>query len=196
MRAPALMVARKHYSLREIYWITVRAGQTVWAARRAHCDKQASERIMLAVTEVNGCALCSYAHTRWALDMGIPEQEVRDLLSGVASDAPGDELAGIAFGQHYADTRGRPDPVGWSEIVDTYGTDGALCVLRATRMMMWGNATGIPLSSLIARMRGRPDPRSTIAYEVLTSIGAIAVLPVALAHASALILVNRSPLPA
>ena len=30
-----------------------------------------SRRIMLAVTEVNGWALCSYGHARFALDAGI-----------------------------------------------------------------------------------------------------------------------------
>jgi AhpD family alkylhydroperoxidase len=179
-------VARKHYSLREIYGITVLATQTAWATRRARCDRHASERIMLAVTEVNGCAVCSHAHTRIALDMGLPETEVRGLLAGVAEGVPAAELTGIAFGQHYADTRGRPDPQTWSRVVDEYGEADALCVLRAVRMIMWGNATGIPLSSLLSRLRGTPDPRSSLAYEVLTTIGAAAITPFALGHAAML----------
>jgi AhpD family alkylhydroperoxidase len=178
------LLARKHYTVREIYWITVRAASTAWTTRHVRCDKQASERVMLAVTEVNGCALCSYAHTRIALDMGLPENEVRGLLAGVADDVPADELAGLAFAQHYADSRGRPDAAAWTTLVEQSGHNTALCALRATRIIMWGNATGIPLSSLLARARGAPDPHSSLAYELLTTLGAAAVLPVALAHAA------------
>lgn len=180
------MVARKHYSAREIYWITVKAAQTTWATRHVTCDRIAAERVMLAVTEVNGCALCSYAHTRLALDMGFTRDEVRALLSGIADDTPDEELAGLAFAQHYADTRGAADPAAWSQLVDRYGDEQALCILRATRMMMFGNATGIPLSALLARVKGMPDPRSSLRYEVFTSLAAAAVLPVALIHALAL----------
>lgn len=180
----AWVVARKHYSVREIYWITVAAARTAWATRGATCDKHASERIMLAVTQVNGCAVCSYAHTRWALDMGLAETEVRGLLSGVADSAPTDELAGLAYAQHYADSRGRPDPAAWSQLTDIYGEDRAQCVLRATRVIMWGNATGIPLSALLARLRGTPDAHSSLGYEVLTGLGSVVVLPVALVHAA------------
>ncbi len=139
---------------------------------------------MLAVTEVNGCALCSYAHTRMALEMGLPEAEVRGLLAGMADGVPSDDLNGLAFAQHYADTRGRPDPTAWSELTQLYGEEHALCILRATRMIMWGNATGIPLGSLLARVRGSSDPNSSLTYEVLTTLGALAILPVALGHAA------------
>ncbi len=178
------MVARKHYSLREIYWITVRAAHTAWATRHARCDKQASERIMLAVTQVNGCDLCSYAHSRIALEVGLSETEVRALLAGVADGVPSEELPGLAFAQHYADTRGRPEPAAWSQLVQRYGEDRAQCILRATRMIMWGNATGIPLGSLLGRVRGSSDPNSSLTYEVFTPMGAMVILPVAIGHAA------------
>ena len=34
------------------------------------------ERIMLAVTEVNGCAVWSYAHTKMALEAGMTNEEI------------------------------------------------------------------------------------------------------------------------
>lgn len=179
----AAVVARKHYSAREIYWITVKAAHTAWATRSIRCDSKAAERIMLAVTEVNGCAVCSYAHTRLALDMGFTQDEVRALLTGITDDVPDDELAGLAYAQHYADTRGIPDPEAWSHLVDRYGLERALCVLRATQIMMWGNATGIPLSALLTRIRGMPDPLSSLRYEVVTSLAAAALVPIALVHA-------------
>ncbi len=80
----------------------------------------------------------------------MSDAQVRALLGGVTSDVPDEQLPGIAFAQHYADTRGLPDPIAWTALLDQYGTTRALCVLRAARLMMWGNAPGIPLSSLRA----------------------------------------------
>lgn len=168
-------VARKRYSLRDIYRISHLAAHTALATRRLPCDRKAGERVMLAVTEVNGCALCSHAHARWALDMGLSATEVRGLLSGVTDEVPDDQLAGIAFAQHYADTGGHPGAGTWATLVHHVGIDAALCVLRATRVMMWGNATGIPLSSLRQRRRGASAPGSSLGYEVGTSIAALPV---------------------
>jgi hypothetical protein len=123
------------------------------------------------------------AHTRLALDAGVSPAEVRALLGGVTEGIPDRQLAGIAFAQHCADTRGHPDPDTWTDLVSSYGQTQALCVLRATRMMMWGNALGIPLSSLRARLQGTPDPSSTLTYAIGTPLVAAMVTPVALVHA-------------
>ena len=177
------MVARKRYSVREIYRITHLAARTAKAGpARSRCDRQSSERIMLAVTEVNGCELCSYAHARLALESGVSDAEVRALLGGVTSGVPDSELAGIAFAQHYAEARGHPDPSAWTDLVDQYGATRALCVLRAARMIMWGNALGIPLSSLRSRLQGSPDPDSSLAYEIGTPLGSLLITPLALAQ--------------
>mgnify|MGYP001183192151 FL=1 len=40
------------------------------------------ERLQLAVTEVNGCAACSYAHTKMALREGMNGEEIASFLSG------------------------------------------------------------------------------------------------------------------
>ena len=178
-----VMVARKHYSVAEIYRITHLAVRTTVVGAPSGCDRQSAERIMLAVTAVNGCELCSYAHTRLALDAGVSDAQVRALLDGVTTGVPDDQLAGIAFAQHYADTRGHPDPTAWTALLDQYGPTRALCVLRAARMMMWGNALGIPLSSLRVRLQGSPDPGSSLAYEIGTPLGSLLVTPVAVAHA-------------
>ncbi len=179
------MVAKKHYSIREIYRIAEQAARTVRFMRTTNLgrDRQFAERIMLAVTEVNGCELCSYAHTRFALEAGLDDEEIRALLGGVSDDAPADQLPAITFGQHYADTRGHPDAVAWQELVDHFGADEALGALAAVRMMMWGNVVGIPLSSLQARLKGEPDPGSSLVYEITTILGSVLVTPVALLHA-------------
>jgi AhpD family alkylhydroperoxidase len=186
-------VPRQHYSIREIYRIAYDAVRTLRFLRttRLGRDRRFTERLMLAVTEVNGCELCSHAHARFALRAGISDAEVRALLGGITGGAPDHQLAAIAFAQHYAHTRGQPDARAWQELVDTYG-DEALGALAAVRVMMWGNAMGIPLSSLLARFGAEPDPGSTLGYEVGTLVGAAAVTPLAVAHALASML-RRTP---
>ncbi|HPE13128.1 MAG: carboxymuconolactone decarboxylase family protein [Actinobacteria bacterium] len=176
------MVARHRYSVRDTYRITAQAARTVVRALRGQvqCDQQFAERIRLAVTQVNGCELCAYGHAKFALEAGMDSSEVRDLLGGITRGVPDDQLPAIAFGQHYADTRGHPHAGAWQRIVEQYGAEQALCVLLATRTMMWGNAMGIPLSALRARVQGRPDPNSSLSWEISTTLGQLLVVPAAL----------------
>jgi len=65
---------RKLYSLGEIYTILYKgigsAPHMTKAKRKGEMTSEFIERIMLAVTEVNGCPLCSYAHTKMPLRLG------------------------------------------------------------------------------------------------------------------------------
>ena len=178
--------ATRRFSLREIYQITHDAMLTMRNFRtfRKAQGNQWASRIMLAVTEVNGCAVCAYAHAKVALDTGMNREEVRHLLGGVTEGAPDKELAALGFAQHYADTRAHPDQQAWDRLVEIYGLETSLGVLGATRMIMMGNALGIPLSSLRARLKGNRHPNSSLAYEVGTILGSAVVLPVAVLHAA------------
>lgn len=168
------------------FYRTLREGvRSFPAGRRAMAsEKQFAERVMLAVTEVNGCALCSQGHTAWALEAGLSEHEVADLLSGAGDEAvPPEHAVGVAFAQHYADTAGRPTRPAWDRVVATYGPRRAESILGWVRMIQVGNAAGIPLSAFRARRQGEPDPRSSVVYELGTTAGNVLVAPVALLHA-------------
>ncbi len=182
--SPSAMVAKKHYSVRQTYWIAHDAVRTIRHFARLRADgERFTERLMLAVTEVNGCALCAYGHTRFALEAGLSGDEIRELLAGAADGVPDEELAAIAFAQHYAATEGHPDRLAWTKLVEEYGEDRALGILGAVRMIMWGNAVGIPWSALLSRLRGAPYPRSSLRYEIGTVLADAAVMPVAVMHA-------------
>lgn len=184
---PLSMRANKHFTVAETYAIirdAARSARPLSRFQKAH-GKHFPERIMLAVTEVNGCALCAYAHTKMALEAGMDTDEVRQLLGGVTDGAPDDELPAIGFAQHYADTRALPERSAWERLVEIYSKQDALGVLAATRMMMAGNAVGIPLSSLRARRHGHPHPDSSLHYELGTVLATVLVFPLALLHAAA-----------
>jgi AhpD family alkylhydroperoxidase len=142
-----------------------------------------SERIMLAVTGVNGCEVCSYAHTRMALESGMAAEEIRMLLAGDTGAIPVDESLAIVFAQHYADSRGNPTRESWQRLVDEYGSEKSLGILGAARMMMIGNAPGIALSALLKRLKGRPVDKSSLGYEAAMILSVIPLFPAALVHA-------------
>ena len=71
-------------------------------------DMHFVQRLQLAVTEVNGCAACSYQHTKMALREGMSGEEISSFLSGDRNFIKPEEAKAIMFAQHYADSRGYP----------------------------------------------------------------------------------------
>lgn len=50
----------------------------------------------------------SYGHTKIALEMGMSEDEIHQILTGQMDDYPPEESKAIFFAQHYADMKGKP----------------------------------------------------------------------------------------
>ena len=174
------------YSVQESYWIFYKGIRTMKYMFKAKRKKELSpkfiERIMLAVTEVNCCAICSYAHTKKALESGMSNEEIQNMLSGVIDDVPTSEIAAVMFAQHYADTRGNPTRESWQRIVEIYGISKANGILGSIRSIMIGNAYGIAWSSFLNRLRFRSDQRSNLKYELSMILGTI-LIPISLIHA-------------
>jgi AhpD family alkylhydroperoxidase len=146
-------------------------------------DSAFIERLMLAVTEVNGCAVCSYAHTRMALKEGLSEQEIADLLNGDTTHVLPEEAKGIVFAQHVADTVGRPDREAYRSIEVQYGKERAQAILAATQVILVGNLFGIPYSALLSRLRGEPYRGSSLWYELSMLLWGGFCIPCSLLHA-------------
>lgn len=185
---PDTFIARKRYSIREFYAVTYHAVRTapfMRTARTQGLDKPFIERIMLAVTGVNGCDLCAWAHVRVALEAGIDDEEIGRMLAGELSGIPADQAAAILFARHYADTKGHPSPEAWQRIVTSYGLPLANGILGATRAIMWGNVSGIPAGSFLQRLRGQADRDSSIGYELSMMLATALFMPVAIVHAIA-----------
>lgn len=180
-------LGRKLYSVPEAYWILYKGLCTVKhlfkAKRSRELNPDFIERIMLAVTEVNGCAICSYAHTKMALEAGMSNEEIQNMLSGVFDNVPTEEMAAIMFAQHYADCRGNPSQESWEQIVELYSSSKAKGILGAIRMIMIGNTYGIPWSSFFNRFKGKPDERSNVLYEISMITASIVFTPIAIVHA-------------
>lgn len=174
----------KKYSMIEAYHIAYLAFLSIHKLNQARklglMDKKFTERIMLAVTHVNQCEACSYAHTKMALELNMSFAEIQDLLAGTNHQVPEDELAAILFAQHVADTRNHPTQEAWIQLVALYGEEKAYGILAAARMMMLGNAYGLPLSSFMNRFKGKPRANNSIIYEISMLLSSVIAIPIAI----------------
>jgi AhpD family alkylhydroperoxidase len=171
---------KKLYSVKESYWISYKGIRTMKYMFRAKRNKELNpkfiERIMLAVTEVNNCDICSYAHSKKALEKGMSNEEIHKMLAGILEDVPEEELTAVMFAQHYADTRGNPSIESWERLIEIYGLSKAVGILGSVRTIMIGNVYGIPWSSFLNRLRGKPDKRTSLRYEIFMMLGTILIL--------------------
>lgn len=146
-------------------------------------DNNFVERLQLAVTEVNECVACSYAHTAIALKQGMSNEEIYCFLSGDDKFIKPEEARAILFAQHFADTRGYPDRAAFDLVVKEYGEKNASIILAAIQLMMVGNIYGIPYSAFHSRLKGKPYKDSSVFYETGMLIAGLLISPIALAHA-------------
>lgn len=143
-------------------------------------SKELQNHIMLAVTEVNGCALCSYKHSKDALEMGMSEEDIKMFLSGDLKNASEDESVALMFAQHYAEMGGEYSQEAWQRVVDTYGDEKARGIMGNIKAIMFGNAHGIALGSLGSRIKGKPVKNSKLGSELGVVLSVIIFLPAAL----------------
>lgn len=178
---------KKLYSITEIYKIDYNTFRSFRRLRKSRKDNiissQFMERIMLAVTEVNGCDVCSYAHTKMALETGMESSEIMNILAGVMDDVPETEVQAILFAQHYADCRGKASREAWNRITEEYGETVSYGILASIRVIMLGNAYGIPWSSFINRFKRKADKRSSLGYELLVLLSIFIIGPLSAIHA-------------
>jgi len=138
------------------------------------------ERIMLAVTQVNGCRLCSYAHTKMALENGLDQKEISALLSGDLQTAPEYEHKALIFSQYYAETNGHSEKTELCELVKTYGKQNAEAILVNIRIIMFGNIYGNTMDAFMHRLKLRGSKESSLFRELGILVGIVPVLLVLL----------------
>lgn len=100
------------------------------------------ERIMLTVTEVNGCRYCQYAHAKIALSAGLPASEIESLSAGIFHHCPPDEVPALLYAQHWAEENGRPEAAMREKMHINYGEGKTLDIELVMRMIRMGNLLG------------------------------------------------------
>jgi len=100
------------------------------------------ERLMLAVTAVEGCRYCSYFHAKQALKSGVTTEEISRLLSGDVDNCPEEEAVAVIYAQHWAESDGQPDPEAVRKLQQTYGVEKAEAIHLMLQMIRLGNLLG------------------------------------------------------
>lgn len=140
-------------------------------------DKQFQNKILLAVTQVNGCRYCSYLHTKHALESGMSEEEIKSLLAGEVGDIDNEESVALIFAQHYAETQANPDRESIQRLFDIYGDEKANAIIGVIQAIMTGNIHGISIDLLQSRLKGKSDPDSSFWTEFSTAFGVVLFIP-------------------
>lgn len=176
---------KRIYGTKKFFHFSDDAMASFRVIRKARKKKIISEgfqkRIMLAVTEVNGCQLCSYWHTKEALKSGMPEEEIESILSGNIKNIPNvpkEEGVALLFAQHYAESAANPDVEAWQRVIDIYGEEKASTILAFIRMIMMGNVYGITVSALLNRLKGKPVKKSLFLHEIGITLGVVVIVPI------------------
>jgi AhpD family alkylhydroperoxidase len=132
------MLDREHRRIRAL-----RQGRSI--------DRALQERLVLAVTEVNGCRYCAYAHARLALAAGLTKSDVEAFAQGDLGKVPTEQVPALLYAQHWAEADGDPDPDLRQRIVETYGSDETAAMELAMRTIRVGNLLGNTTDYLIYR---------------------------------------------
>jgi len=137
----------------DLRFIAARRGVVRQAVRGEPISPAFCERLMMAVTAVNGCRYCSYLHSRLALRAGVSQDELQALLRGtVPTSVPAEETVAILYAQYWADCNARPDPEATYHLVATYGQDKADAIRVLLRMIRAGNLAGNSWDYLLYRL--------------------------------------------
>jgi AhpD family alkylhydroperoxidase len=110
------------------------------------------ERLMLAVTAVEGCRYCSYFHAKQALKSGLNQEEINRLLSGDVNNCPEDEAVAVIYAQHWAESNTHPDPEAVQKLQQTYGLERVEAIHLMLRMIRLGNLLGNSWDYLLYRI--------------------------------------------
>jgi len=174
---------KRVYGIKDFYSILEEAVNSFTILRKARkkniLSKQFEERIMLAVTEVNGCEMCSYYHTKEALKSGMSEKDIQNMLQGELGEIPEEESVAIFFAQHYAESSANPDAEAWQRVVEFYGEEKAEMMLAYIKVIMMGNVYGLAAGSFLNRFKGvQVNKRSSIGLELSILLSVIIFFPV------------------
>jgi AhpD family alkylhydroperoxidase len=143
-------------------------------------DPAFAERIMLAVTQVNDCRYCNYAHSAAALRAGVTQDELEAIRSGDFSSVSDQELPALLFAQHYADSGGSPNDEALETLLDSYGEGKSARILLIIRMITLGNLLGNTFDALLNRVRGRKVINSSALEELAVLVLVVLTTPLML----------------
>lgn len=146
-RAKRAVFSRRYYQnfkeIRNDFRYMSSQRESIRKAMRETISHEFRERLMMVVTQVNGCRYCESFHAKEALKSGISNEELKVLLAGeIPEDAPLNEIPALVYAQHWAESNAQPDDAAVQRLVDEYGQEKADAIHIVLRMIRMGNLSG------------------------------------------------------
>ena len=138
------------------------------------------ERIMLAVTEVNGCQMCSFVHTKLALKAGLTNDDIQELLAGDLEGVPKEQSLGVLFSKDYAYNKETIDKAFYQKLEATYNVRTARAILGVTEMITMTNGMGLSLGFLKRTLSFKHVKGSNVFNELFVPLTTMILFPVLL----------------
>jgi AhpD family alkylhydroperoxidase len=137
------------------------------AIRNEKISRAFIEKIMSVTTAVNGCTYCTWYHAKLAVESGISDDEVKNMLNlQFQADASDFELTALLYAQHYAETNRNPDEEMTAKLVADYGEETATHILLFIRGIFFGNLLGNTWDAVLSRLKGNPAENSSVIFEI------------------------------
>lgn len=132
-------------------------------------DKDFIKKLLLVVSEVNGCMYCSWFHGKMALFFSnIDPQVIENILSTEIGQKISDyEIIGLAYAQHYAATNKKPDPEAVEMLYEYYGKYKAECIQICIDIIYLANLAGNTFDAFLSRLKGQKSPSSSFLFELI-----------------------------
>jgi len=138
----------------------------ILAFRNKKITRAFIEKIMTVTTAVNACVYCSWFHAKQALESGISEEEVKNLMNlQFQADVHETELMALLYAQHFAETNRKPGPEMTKKLFDFYGDETARHIILFIRTIFFGNLYGNTWDAVLSRCKGSPAENSNILFE-------------------------------
>jgi AhpD family alkylhydroperoxidase len=128
--------------LTDLGYILKHRGEMKSLMRGEQIKTRFRERLMLAVTEVNGCRYCSYYHSRQALKAGIGSEELEDIAAMSFESSPEAQRPALLYAQHWAESNAQPDSAAWDCMQKSYSPKELEHILLSLRVIRMGNLLG------------------------------------------------------
>lgn len=124
-------------------------------------DAKFRERLMMAVTEVNGCRYCAYFHSQQALIAGIGSDELAEIAEMSFESSPEGQRPALLYAQHWAESNAHPEPDAWACMQDAYSTEELELIELSLHTIRMGNLMGNLADYLLFKLTfGRADIES------------------------------------
>ena len=127
---------------KDLWFLTKNSGKIRKTMKSGIISHAFRERLMLAVTAINGCKYCAYFHTKQALKTGLTQEEVDLLLAGIIANCPEDETIALIYAQYWAESNAKPDAEAVDKLNEVYGKEKAEAIHIILRMIRMGNLSG------------------------------------------------------